>query len=64
MGSTRLQLKFQLEGAPEFIGHIMKGNRPRQRLHDRAYDWQILIRKIRGEGAARLTLTYSVTHAE
>lgn len=60
MGEVQLQLSFAMTGAPEYIGHIMKGNRPRQMLSDRAYDWQILLRKVRGSGKSRLTVYYKV----
>lgn len=45
-----ITLKFSIvEGEGEFMGHIMRGNRPSQIAPERfeAYDWQIFLRTIR-----------------
>lgn len=59
--TPQIQLSFRAfleEGSGEFIGHIMRGNRPSQiRLKgaDRfnAYDWQLFLRTLRRSGPCR-----------
>lgn len=56
----KLSLKISLEaGEGDFIGHLMKGNRPSQNLlkgsnRFKAYDWQLFLRTLRRSGPCQL----------
>ncbi len=59
-GSQRFSLVFSLlEGEGDFLGHLMRGNRPSQidlkgekRFH--AYDWTFFLRTVRRQGPCRV----------
>lgn len=59
------QLIFQqIQGSGEFMGHIMKGNRPSQignkgKNRTEAFDWMIFIRTIRRSGVCRFLVSFS-----
>ena len=58
-----LSLKFELEdGEGEFLGHLMPGHRPSQRLVSKRYptkanDWQIFLRTIRKKSPCTIHVT-------
>ena len=58
----KASLQFFLEkGNGDFVGHLMRGNRPSQlklKGADRfnAYDWQVFLRTLRREGVCDLRL--------
>lgn len=58
-----IALKFELvEGQGDFLGHLMLGNRPSQRLLSKrnpckAYDWQIFLRTIRKKSPCTIHVT-------
>lgn len=54
-----------VEGEGQFLGHLMKGNRPSQiqlkGVHRfNAYDWQLFFRTLRRKGACRFKTTLSI----
>lgn len=61
-GSRLISLMFELtEGKGQFLGHLMRGNRPAQiglKGNNRfnAYDWHLVLRTIRRAGICRLTV--------
>lgn len=64
-GTHQLELIFNLvEGEGDFLGHVMRGNRPSQIDHKgekrfHAYDWTIFLRTIRRQAPCRLGVTIS-----
>jgi hypothetical protein len=59
------QLIFQqIQGSGEFMGHIMKGNRPSQigvkgKHRTEAFDWMIFLRSVRRTGVCRFLVSFS-----
>lgn len=65
-GRQRLSLVFSLlEGEGDFLGHLMRGNRPSQIDHKgekrfHAYDWTFFLRTIRRQGPCRVQATLTI----
>lgn len=59
------QLTFQqIQGSGEFMGHIMRGNRPSQintkgKYRTEAFDWMIFIRSVRRSGTCRFVVSFT-----
>jgi hypothetical protein len=63
---TTLQFKYELtDGNAQFMGHVMRGNRPSQ-LYTKgserysAYDMQLFLRGIRSDGNCKIKITCSI----
>lgn len=70
LGSHRLSFVFSLlEGEGDFLGHIMRGNRPSQVNHKgekrfHSYDWAFFLRTVRRSGSCRVRVTISYEGSE
>jgi hypothetical protein len=66
LGSHQLSFVFSLiEGEGDFLGHIMRGNRPSQVSHKgekrfHSYDWTFFLRTIRRQGPCRIGVTIHI----
>lgn len=68
LGGDQLSLCFELfEGQGDFLGHVMRGNRPSQialKGNHRfdSYDWTIFLRTIRRQSKCKIKATFSFKH--
>ena len=65
LGNRRCALSAEIvEGSGDFMGHLMRGNRPSQTKHKgdhrfMAYDWTFFLRSIRRKGQCKIKITLS-----